>query len=73
MFALLDLLIQYGTSEDGRLHAEKYYRTANEEFATTRVTASCYGFTVNDKRGQGTGHRAPGYEEARRLLKVYRK
>ena len=81
--ALLDLLIQYGTSEDGRLHAEKYYRTANEEFATTRaafrwrqmvslarVTASCYGFTVNDKRGQGTGHRAPGYEEAKRLLKV---
>ena len=35
-----------------------------------RVTASCYGFTVNDKRGQGTGYRAPGYEEARRLLKV---
>jgi hypothetical protein len=81
--ALLDLLIQYGTSEDGRLHAEKYYRTANEEFATTRaafrwrqmvslarVTASCYGFTVDDKRGQGSGHRAPGYDEARRLLKV---
>ena len=52
MFALLDLLIQYGTSEDGRLHVEKFYRT------------------VNDKRGQGTGHRAPGFEEARRLLKV---
>ena len=81
--ALLDVLIQYGTSEDGRLHAEKYYRTANEEFATTRaafrwrqmvslarVTASCYGCTVNDKRGQGTGHRAPGYAEAKRLLKV---
>jgi hypothetical protein len=81
--ALLDLLIQYGTSEGGRLHAEKYYRTANEEFATTRVafrwrqmvslarvTASCYGFTVDDKRGKGSGHRAPGYVEARRLLKV---
>ena len=80
---LLDLLIQFNTSEDGRLHAEKYYRTANEEFATTRkafrwrqmvslarVTASCYGFTVDDKRGKGSGHRAPGYEEARRLLKV---
>ena len=81
--ALLDVLIQFGTSEGGRLHAEKYYRTANEEFATTRaafrwrqmvslarVTASCYGFTVDDKRGKGSGHRAPGYEEARRLLKV---
>jgi hypothetical protein len=80
---LLDVLIQFGTSEGGRLHAEKYYRTANEEFATTRatfrwrqmvslarVTASCYGFTVDDKRGKGSGHRAPGYEEARRLLKV---
>ena len=80
---LLDVLIQFGTSEGGRLHAEKYYRTANEEFATTRaafrwrqmvslarVTASCYGFTVNDKRGKGSGHRAPGYEEAKRLLKV---
>ena len=81
--ALLDVLIQFGTSEGGRLHAEKYYRTANEEFATTRaafrwrqmvslarVTASCYGFTVDDKRGKGSGHRAPGYEEAKRLLKV---
>ena len=26
--------------------------------------------TVTDKRGKGSGHRAPGYEEARRLLKV---
>ena len=80
---LLDTLIQFNTSEDGRLHAEKYYRTASEEFATmrkafrwrqmvslARVTASCYGFTVDDKRGKGSGHRAPGYEEARRLLKV---
>ena len=80
---LLNVLIQFGTSEDGRLHAEKYYHTATEEFTTmrkafrwrqmvslARVTASCYGFTVDDKRGKGSGHRAPGYEEARRLLKV---
>ncbi len=69
--AVCDLLIQYGVSEDGALHAEKYYRTATEEFgvmrpafrwrqlvALARVTASEYG------------RQAPGYAEARRLLGV---
>jgi hypothetical protein len=64
-------MIRYGMSEDGALHAEKYYRTVSEEFAATRaslrwrhlvalarVTASEYGFP------------APGYAEACRLLKV---
>ncbi len=68
MFALLR---KYGVSEDGALHAEKYYRTVSEEFARSRpafrwrhvvalarVTASAYG------------NPAPGLEEARRLLKA---
>jgi hypothetical protein len=68
---ILDLLLGYAVSEDGALHAEKYYRTASEEFAATRpafrwrqlvalsrVTASEYG------------RPAPGVAEARRLLKV---
>jgi hypothetical protein len=68
---VFDLLLGYGISEDGALHAEKYYRTVTEEFATTRpafrwrqlaalarVTASEYG------------HPAPGMEEARRLLQA---
>lgn len=68
---VFDLLLRYAVSEDGALHAEKYYRTVTEEFATTRpafrwrhlvalarVTASEYG------------QRAPGYVEARRLLKI---
>ena len=68
--AVFDLLLRYAVSEDGALHAEKYYRTASEEFATTRapfrwrqlvalarVTASEYGFP------------APGYAEACKLLK----
>lgn len=76
---LFDALIQYAISEDGRLHAEKYYRTVTEEFATTRpafrwrqlvalsrVTASMYGYSQQDKKDG----RAPGYEEARKLLKV---
>ena len=76
---VFDVLLGYAVSEDGRLHAEKYYRTAWEEFTTTRpsfrwrqvvalarVTASMYGYSQQDKK-EG---RAPGYEEACRLLKV---
>ena len=68
---VFDLLLRYAISEDGALHAEKYYRTTSEEFAATRpafrwrqlialsrVTASEYG------------QPAPGYDEARRLLGV---
>ena len=72
-------MLRYAISEDGRLHAEKYYRTVTEEFATTspkfrwrhmiglaRVSASAYGYDVDDNHG----YRAPGYAEACRLLKV---
>jgi hypothetical protein len=65
------LMLKYAISEDGALHAEKYYRTATEEFrlarpafrwrhlaALARVTASEYGMP------------APGYDEACKLLKV---
>jgi hypothetical protein len=68
---VFDLLLKYAVSEDGALHAEKYYRTVNEEFASSRpafrwrqlealarVTASEYGFP------------AAGYADACRLLKV---
>jgi hypothetical protein len=66
---VFDVLLKYAISEDGALHAEKYYRTVTEEFAATRpafrwrqlvalarVTASEYGFP------------APGYADACRLL-----
>lgn len=68
---VFDLLLHYAVSEDGALHAEKYYRTVTEEFSTTRpafrwrqlvalarVTASEYG------------RPAAGIAEARKLLKV---
>jgi len=68
---VFDLLLKYAVSEDGKLHAEKYYQAMSEEFAATRpafrwrhlvalarVTASEYGSP------------APGYAEACRLLKV---
>lgn len=76
---VFNLMLKYGISEDGRLHAEKYYNTVREEFAVSRkafrwrhliglarVTASAYGFDVDDQ----PGHRAPGYEQACRLIGV---
>ena len=69
--AVFGLLLGYAVSEDGALHAEKFYRTVREEFATTRpafrwrhlvalarVTASEFGRT------------APGYAEACERLRV---
>ena len=69
--AIFDLLLKYAVSEDGALHAEKYYRTASEEFAAARpafrwrqllalarVTASEFG------------QPAAGFAEACKLLKV---
>jgi hypothetical protein len=71
------LLRRYAISEDGRLHGEKYFRTVREEWSAARpahrppylvglarVTASAYGYDVEDRHG----YRAPGYEEARELL-----
>ena len=68
---VFDLLRDFAISEDGALHAEKFFRTATEEFATTRpafrwrqlcalarVTASEYG------------RPAPGVAEAKELLKA---
>jgi hypothetical protein len=66
---VFDILLRHSTSEDGALHAEKYFWTVSDEFALTRpafrnrqvvalarVVASEYGT------------RAPGYEEACGLL-----
>jgi len=68
---VFDRMLKYAVSADGSLHAEKFYRTVSEEFATTRpafrwrhlvalarVTASEYG------------RPAPGYAEARELLHI---
>ena len=68
---VFDCLRNYAVSEDGALHAEKYFRTVTEEFASARkeyrwnhlialgrVSASEYGWA------------APGREQARGLLRV---
>lgn len=68
---MFNLMLRFATSEDGALHAEKYYHTAKAEFASTResyrwnqvvalarVTASEYGRS------------SPGYLAAKDLLGV---
>lgn len=68
---VFDLLLRYAISEDGALHAEKYYRTITEEFATTRP-AFRWRHLVALARVTASehGHPAPGYAEACQLLKV---
>jgi hypothetical protein len=64
------ILRKFAISEDGALHAEKYYRTATSEFAAlrpafrwtqitalARVTASAFGYP------------GPGVDEARKLMR----
>ena len=66
---MFSLLRGYAISEDGALHAEKYYGTTSDEFAAgrpafkwrqlvalARVTASEHGYP------------APGFAEAKKLL-----
>jgi hypothetical protein len=68
---VFDLLLRYAISEDGALHAEKYYRTVTEEFATTRPAfrwrqlAALARVTASEH-----GYPAPGYAEARSLLRL---
>lgn len=67
--ALLDVLIRYGVSEDGALHAEKYYRTATEEFSLMRDTFRWRQLVALARvTASEFGKPAPGYDEAKRLL-----
>jgi hypothetical protein len=68
---VFDLMLRYAISEDGALHAEKYYRTTSEEFAATRPAfrwrqvAALARVTASE-----FGRPAAGYAEAKALLKV---
>jgi hypothetical protein len=68
---VFDLLLRFAVSEDGALHAEKYYRTVTEEFAATRA-AFRWRHLVGLARVTASeyGRPAPGVAEARELLKV---
>ena len=68
---VFDLLLKYAISEDGALHAEKYYRTVTEEFAAARPSfrwrhlAALARVTASEH-----GYPAPGVADARRLLQI---
>ncbi len=68
---VFDLLLKYAVSEDGALHAEKYYRTVSEEYATIRPAfrwrqmVALARVTASD-----VGYPAPGMQQARELLGV---
>ncbi len=68
---VLDLMLRYATSEDGALHAEKYYLTTSSDFASTRP-AFRWRHLVGLARvtASESGQPAPGYAEACGLLKV---
>ena len=68
---VFDLLLGYVISEDGALHAEKYYRTVVEEFGRTRK-AFQWSHVVGLARVTASeyGKRADGYEQACGLLQV---
>jgi hypothetical protein len=68
---VFEMLLRYSASEDGALHAEKYYSTVRAEFADTRP-AFRWGQLVALARVAASeyGFRSPGYDEAKRLLNV---
>jgi len=68
---VFDLMLRYATSEDGALHAEKYYRTVSEEFSATRPTFRWRQLTALARvTASEYGKPAPGIAEARELLKA---
>jgi hypothetical protein len=65
------LLLQYAVSEDGALHAEKYYNTVREEFARTRPAFRWRQLVALARvTASECGRPAPGIAQARELLKV---
>ena len=68
---VFDLMLKFATSEDGALHAEKYYNTVSAEFASTRP-AFRWGHLVALARVTASefGYKSAGYEEAKKLLQI---
>ena len=68
---VLALLRRYVISEDGALHAEKYYRTTTEEFNRTRLSLRWQHLVALARvTASSFGKPAPGVAQARELLKV---
>lgn len=68
---VFDLLLKYAISEDGALHAEKFYRTVSEEFAATRPAFRWRQLVALARvTASEFGRPAPGIAEARQRLKL---
>ena len=66
---LFQLLLGFAVSEDGALHAEKYFRTAQDEHALARAAhRPLYLVALTRVMASHYGVPAPGGEQARELL-----
>ncbi len=66
---LFALLLGFAVSEDGALHAEKYFRTAQDEHSVARAPhRALYLVALTRVMASHFGFPAPGCEEARTLL-----
>ncbi len=69
--AVFALMLKYAVSEDGALHAEKYYNTVREEFATTRPAFRWRQLVALARvTASECGRPAPGVAQAEELLKA---
>jgi hypothetical protein len=67
---VFDLMLKYATSEDGSLHAEKFYRTTSEEFAATRPAFRSRQLVALARvTSSEYGRPAAGVAQAQELLK----
>lgn len=69
--AVKGVLIKYAVSQDGALHAEKYYRTTSDDFALTRSSLR-WRHLIGLARVTASefGREAPGFKEACGLLSL---
>jgi hypothetical protein len=68
---IFDVLRRYAISEDGALHAEKFYQTVSEEFSTTRPAFRWRHLCALARvTASECGRPAAGVAEAKALLKV---
>jgi hypothetical protein len=69
--AILAMLRQYAISEDGALHAEKYFHTVSEEYERSRAKFRwLHVVALARVTASAGGQPAPGVAEARKLLGV---
>ncbi len=69
--AVFALFREFAISEDGALHAEKFYRTASEDYANARpVFRSRHLAALARVTASAYGQKAPGCSQAKEALKV---